>query len=78
MLLATAMGDQPPGAQAGEPTPRVAGSDPRYRVAQGAPLPDFTDEDIVSMCREIGAPLDREHRHRLRERLVNAGTFYRM
>lgn len=61
-----------------EVTPRVARTDPRFRSLEAQPLPDFTDDDIASLCREIGAPLDPEHRDRLRKRLVEAGAFYRM
>ena len=71
------MSDQAP-AQAGEATQRVAESDPRFRVRRGDPPPNFSDEDMASICREIGAPLDPEHRDGLRKRLVSAGVFYRM
>jgi hypothetical protein len=47
-------------------------------VVQAPPLPNFTDEEMVSICREIGAPLDPEDRERLRKQLVEAGAFYRM
>jgi hypothetical protein len=59
-----------------EGKPRVARSDPR--AMEAAPLRNFADEEAVSICKEIGAPLDPEHRNRLRKQLVEAGAFYRM